>query len=284
MAEDEARQGQHEPERHEPGAPHGAPPPGKSKGGKLKTWVDDHKLAVIGVLIGVVGIAVTIWLRSRSSSSSATTTTPSGATQGSTAPGSSGGGGGGTWWPGTGAGATSNPGSQAPNVTVNVPSQPAPVVNLNVAGSTGGGSSGAPGAKKVLRTPTTPASLLAAAPPPVSLPTTGVVPNLVTQTPGNIGTLVETPTNQLAEVASIGGYSAGAPGARVGRVTTVPVQLPNTSTSLATVNAATASAGLGTGPGKSVVTQSKSPAKSTTSRAHALAGQTSLTQSQALQI
>ena len=282
MAEDEARQGQHEPERHEPGAPHGAPPP--QKGGKAKRWIDDHKLAVISVALGVLGIIIVLWLRSRSSASSATTTTPSSATLGQgNAPGSSGGGGG-SWWPGTGTGATSNPGSQPPNVTVNVPSQPAPIVNVNVAGSTGGGSSGAPGAKKAPRTPTTPASLLAAAPPPVSLPTTGVVPNMTTQTPGNIGTLVETPTNQLAQVASIGGYSAGAPGARVGRVTTVPVQLPNTSTSLATVNAATASAGLGTGPGKSVVTQSKSPAKATTSRAHALAGQTSLTQSQALQI
>ena len=283
MAENAAREDQHEPERHEPehhepGARHGTPP---QKGGKVKRFLDDHKLAVISVALGVLGILIVLWLRNRSSSSSASTTTPSGATLGQgNAPGSSGGGGG-TWWPGTGTGAGTNPGSTTtPNVTVNVPSQPAPVVNVTLAGS-----SGAKNVKKAPKTPTTPASLVAAAPPPTSLPTTGIVPNMTTQTPSNISGLIQTPTNQLAQVASIGGYNAGAPGAQIGKMSTAPVQLPQTSTPLSTVTARTASESLGTGPGRSVVTQSKSPAKAVSSRAHALSGgQTSLTQAQALQI
>ena len=70
MAEDEGR---HEPEHGE--ADHHAGPSGE-KGGKAKRWLDTHKLAVISVALGVLGILVVLWLRSRSSSASASTTTP----------------------------------------------------------------------------------------------------------------------------------------------------------------------------------------------------------------
>jgi hypothetical protein len=251
MAEDEGRQGQHEPERHEPGAPHGAPPP--QKGGKAKRWIDDHKLTVISVALGVLGILVVLWLRSRSSASGTTTTTPSSGTQGSNAPGASGGGGG-TWWPGTGTGSTTNPGSTTtPNVTVNVPSQPAPVVNLTLTGSSG--------AQNVKKAPRTPTKKSAGAPPSSA----GAVAVSENRTAGLHYLAQEPAPTNVTENRRAGVHY-------LGQTHNLPNVTENRSAAVAYRRSA------------SVVTQSKSPAKATTSRAHALAGQTSLTQAQALQI
>ena len=260
MAEDEGR---HEPEHGE--ADHHAEP-GAQKG-KTKRWLDNHKLAVISVALGVLGILVVLWMRSRSSSASASTI-PSGAVQGSNAPGSSGGGGG-SWWPGTGTGATSNPGSTTPNVTVNVPQQPAPVVNLTVAPSTGGGSSGAAAAKKTPVTTTPKAKT-------VSTPTSEVLSNPTGNPSATVRYIAQASHMPTVSVPSYVGEPLG-PGTPV--------------ISHAASSYTPSYRGTPLGPGTpvisrsaSVVTQSKSPAKATTSKAHALAGQTSLTQAQALQI
>jgi hypothetical protein len=256
MAENAAREDQHEPERHEPehhepGARHGTPP---QKGGKVKRFLDDHKLAVISVALGVLGILIVLWLRNRSSSSSASTT-PSGATLGQgNAPGSSGGGGG-TWWPGTGTGATSNPASTTtPNVTVNVPAQPTPVVNVTLTGS-----SGAQNVKKAPRTPTRKST---GAPPSSA----GAVAVTANRTAGVHYLAQEpAPTNVSENRTSGVRY--------LGQTHNLPNVTENRSASMAYRRSA------------SVVTQSKSPAKAVSSRAHALSGgQTSLTQAQALQV
>ncbi len=95
---------------------------GKGKQSKAKKFFDDHKLAIISVLVGIAGIVLFLVMRSKSSSASlgtGTTGNPAG-TGPSSIPG---GGGTGTLWPGT--------------ITPGAPGAPGPAGPAGPAGATG---------------------------------------------------------------------------------------------------------------------------------------------------
>ena len=110
---------------------------GKGKQSKAKKFFDDHKLAIISVLVGIAGIVLFLVMRSKSSSASTagTGTTPNPAAVG---PGGvPGGGGTGTLWPGT--------------ITPGAPGAPGPTGPAGAPGPTGAPApAGAPGPSAVL--------------------------------------------------------------------------------------------------------------------------------------